>query len=236
VPAKAKGIDLSGILYRPEVLENVGTHCTTKQDHGIDSVLDIELIRLAKKSLQLREPVKIELDIKNINRTTGAMLSGEVCKVYGEGGYRRHYLVQPTAPQAELRSILTKGVTFEMEGLANDYGQRYIGRQDNRLSEKSASYAAEHNIIIGNTAFYGAISGQAYIRGVAGERFCIRNSGFWRLSRAWRPRLRIHDGRQLRARPTGRNRSRNVSGIAYIYDMGHEFKNKYNPEMVELER
>ena len=242
VPAKAKGIDFSGILYKPEVAKDVETHCTIKQNHGIDNVLDLKLIKEAKKSLQCGEPVKIEQEIKNINRTTGAMLSGAVCKSYGEGGLPDDTIwcrFNGTAGQS-FGAFLTRGITFELEGMANDYvGKGISGGKIIVYPKKSVSYKAEDSIIIGNTTFYGAISGQAYIRGMAGERFCIRNSGLLAVIEG----LGDHGceymtgGQVVVLGRTGRNFGAGMSGgVAYVYDRMRELKNKYNPEMVELEK
>ena len=242
VPAKAKGIDLSGILYKPEVAKNVETHCTIKQDHGINNVLDLQLIESAKNSLKSREAVKIELDIKNVNRTTGAMLSGAVCKTYGEGGLSDDTIwckFNGTAGQS-FGAFLAKGVTFELEGMANDYvGKGISGGKIIIYPKRSVSYTAEDNIIIGNTTFYGAISGQAYIRGMAGERFCIRNSGLSAVVEGVGDHgcEYMTGGKVVVLGRTGRNFGAGMSGgIAYVYDRMHEFNNKYNPEMVELEK
>ena len=182
IPEKAKGIDYSRILYKPEVPKNVGTHCVIAQDHGIDKIIDLELIKLSQNALTKREPVKIEMPIRNNNRTTGAMLSGEICRSFGEEGLNDdtvHCKFNGVAGQS-FGAFLAKGLTFELEGMSNDYiGKGISGGRIIVYPDKKAAFKANENIIIGTTTFYGAISGEAFIRGLAGERFCIRNSGLF---------------------------------------------------------
>lgn len=242
LPWKAQKIDFSKILYKPQVPDSVSTHCTIKQDHGIDSILDLKLIRLLKKSIEDRDPVKIEHAIKNTNRTVGASLSGEVCRVHGEQGLPEntiHCKFSGVAGQS-FGAWLAKGITFELEGMANDYvGKGISGGKIIIYPNKKTDYAPESNIIIGNTAFYGAITGEAYIRGVAGERFCIRNSGLCAVIEG----LGDHGceymtgGKIVVLGKTGRNFGAGMSGgTAYIYDTHSEFKNRCNMEMVLLEK
>ncbi len=242
IPAKAIGLDLSKILYRPDVPKEVATRCTICQDHGISDVLDMKLIELSDKALKRSEPVKIELKIKNTNRSAGAMLSGEVCRIHGEEG-----LVEDTiyckfngVAGQSFGAFLARGVTFELEGMANDYvGKGISGGKLIIYPDRKSRYAPEENIIIGNTTFYGAINGQAYIRGVAGERFCIRNSGLFAVVEGVGDHgcEYMTGGRVIVLGRTGRNFGAGMSGgIAYVYDERDELKNKYNPEMVRLEK
>jgi len=242
IPWKAKEIDFSRILYKPNVKENVITHCSVSQDHAIDKVLDRKLIKLARAAIEEKKQVKEELVISNINRTTGAMLSGEVCYRHGEQGLDEdtiHFKFKGVAGQS-FGAWLAKGITFELEGMANDYvGKGISGGKIIVYPDKSADYIPEDNIIIGNTTFYGGITGEAYIRGVAGERFCIRNSGLYAVVEG----LGDHGceymtgGRVVVIGKTGRNFAAGMSGgIAYIYDAGGGFKNKCNISMVEFER
>ncbi len=239
---KTDGIDFSKILYKPSVPDNVGTHCEIKQDHGIDKILDIKLIELAKNAIKNSQAVKINLEIKNVNRTTGAMLSGEVCRARGEEGLPPdtiHCKFKGIAGQS-FGAFLAKGVTFELEGMANDYvGKAISGGAIIIYPDLSSRYIPEENIIIGNTAFYGAISGQAYIRGIAGERFCIRNSGLFTVVEGVGDHgcEYMTGGRVIVLGKTGRNFAAGMSGgIAYIYDPDNEFESKYNKEMVQLEK
>jgi glutamate synthase domain-containing protein 3 len=241
LPWKAKGIDFSKILYQPEVAKGVETRCLIKQDHRIDEVLDLKLIALAKDALEKRKPVVMALSIENTNRTTGAMLSGEVCKIYGEEGLAEDticFKFKGVAGQS-FGAWLARGVTFELEGMANDYvGKGISGGKIIIYPDRGADYKAEENIIIGNTTFYGAISGEAYIRGVAGERFCIRNSGIFAVVEGVGDHgcEYMTGGRVVVIGTTGRNFAAGMSGgIAYIYDIDKGFKERCNLEMVELE-
>jgi glutamate synthase domain-containing protein 2/glutamate synthase domain-containing protein 1/glutamate synthase domain-containing protein 3 len=242
VPWKAKGIDYSKVLYKPKVPKAIGTHCQFSQDHGIEKVLDRKLIELAKPALEKREPVGIDLEIKNINRTTGAMLSGELCKRYGEEALPEDTIYckfRGIAGQS-FGAWLAKGITFELEGLANDYvGKGISGGKIIIYPPKLSDYIPEENILIGNTTFYGAIAGEAYIRGVAGERFCIRNSGLNAVVEGVGDHgcEYMTGGRIVVLGKTGRNFAAGMSGgIAYVYGEIEIFKKKCNMGMVVLER
>ncbi len=241
LPWKAKQIDFSRILYKPEVPKAVGTHCTISQDHGIDKILDRKLIEFSKPALEKAESVKIDLEINNTNRTTGAMLSGEVCRIYGEEGLLEDTIYAKFKGIAgqSFGAFLARGVTFELEGMANDYvGKGISGGKIIIYPDKKSDYKAEKNIIIGNTTFYGAINGEAYIRGVAGERFCIRNSGLYAVVEGAGDHgcEYMTGGRVIILGKTGRNFGAGMSGgIAYIYDEDKSFKPKCNMSMVELQ-
>ncbi|MFZ5642206.1 MAG: glutamate synthase large subunit [Bacillota bacterium] len=238
---KSKGIDYSKMLYRPQVPESVGTRCVISQDHGIDQVLDRELIKIAGPALESKQAVKAELPIKNVNRTTGAMLSGEICRIYGEEGLLEDTITfnfKGVAGQS-FGAWLSKGVTFELEGMANDYvGKGISGGKIIIYPDKNSTFVPEDNIIIGNTTFYGAISGEAYIRGMAGERFCIRNSGLNAVVEGVGDHgcEYMTGGRIVVIGKTGRNFGAGMSGgIAYVYDEDGSFKDRCNMEMVELD-
>jgi glutamate synthase domain-containing protein 3 len=240
-PAKAQAIDLSRVLYKPEVSEKIGTRCFISQDHGIDSVLDRKLIEQAKNALEKAKPVKMEFAIRNDNRTIGAMLSGEVCRRHGEKGLPTdtvHCSFTGTAGQS-FGAFLAKGITFELEGMANDYvGKGMSGGKIIIYPDKKSVYKAEDNIIIGNTTFYGATSGEAYIRGVAGERFCIRNSGVYAVVEGVGDHgcEYMTGGRAVILGRTGKNFAAGMSGgIAYVFDDDGHFKDRCNMEMVYLE-
>ena len=242
LPWKAKGIDFSRILYRPRMPKETGRYCLIKQDHGIAGVLDLKLIALSEPALERKEPVLIPSPINNTDRATGAMLSGKVCSIYGEDGLADgaiHCKFKGVAGQS-FGAWLAKGVTFELEGMANDYvGKGISGGRIIIYPGQGTDYAAEENIIMGNTGFYGAISGQAYIRGVAGERFCIRNSGLLAVVEGVGDHgcEYMTGGRVVVLGRSGRNFAAGMSGgIAYIYDPGRAFKEKCNLEMVDLER
>jgi len=242
IPLKIKGLDYSKILYKPDLPESIGRYCKIKQDSGLDTVLDRKLIKLWETCLEKNEPVKIMTEINNTNRTTGAMLSGEVCRRCGDGVLLEdsiHCKFQGIAGQS-FAAFLAKGITFELEGMANDYvGKGISGGKVIIYPNKSVNYKTDENIIIGNTSFYGAISGEAYISGVAGERFCVRNSGLYAVVEG----LGDHGceymtgGRVIVLGKTGRNFAAGMSGgIAYVYDEDATFKEKCNLDMVELEK
>jgi glutamate synthase domain-containing protein 2/glutamate synthase domain-containing protein 3 len=242
LPWKAKQIDFSKILYKPKNADTVGTHCTVRQNHGIDGVLDLELIELARPAFEKNEPIRAELRINNTDRATGAMLSGRVCKVFGEEGLTDdtiHFKFKGVAGQS-FGAWLAKGTTFELEGMANDYvGKGISGGKIIVYPDRRSNYRQEENIIIGNTTFYGAISGEAYIRGVAGERFCIRNSGLNAVVEGVGDHAceYMTGGRVVVLGKTGRNFAAGMSGgIAYVYDKEGTFQNKCNLKMVELEK
>lgn len=241
IPWKARGIDYSKILYKPQVPESVGVYCIKSQDHDIDKVLDRKLIELTKPALEKAEPVRLEMRINNRNRTTGAMLSGEVCKRYGEDGLPEDTIYIKFKGEAgqSFGAWLMKGITFELEGLTNDYvGKGMFGGKLIIYPFKDSDFKPEENIIIGNTTFYGAIRGEAYIRGVAGERFCIRNSGLYAVIEGVGDHgcEYMTGGRVVVLGRTGRNFAAGMSGgIAYVYDEFNEFHKKCNMEMVELE-
>ncbi len=241
IPWKAKGIDYSSILYKPKVGRGIKTFCIHKQDHDIDDILDKRLIDLAGPALRERREVRKELEIKNVNRAVGAMLSGEVCRQYGDEGLSGdtiHFKFRGVAGQS-FGAWLAKGITFELEGMANDYtGKGLSGGVIIVYPDKRTDYKPEENIIIGNTTFYGAIRGAAYIRGVAGERFCIRNSGLYAVIEGVGDHgcEYMTGGRVIVLDRTGRNFAAGMSGgIAYVYDEG-DFRKRCNMEMVELER
>jgi glutamate synthase domain-containing protein 3 len=238
---KIGNIDYSKILYKPKAAKKGDIYCTMKQDHGIDKVFDKKLIAIAEPALKESKAVRSELYINNTNRTTGAMLSGELCKIYGEGGLPEDtiYLKFNGVAGQSFGAFLAKGITFELEGFANDYvGKGISGGKIIIYPSKEATYDAGSNILIGNTTFYGAISGEAYIRGVAGERFCIRNSGLIAVVEGVGDHgcEYMTGGRVVVLGRTGRNFAAGMSGgIAYIYDRSGDFKERCNLEMVELE-
>ncbi len=242
IPAKAKGVDYSKILYKPLVAQEAGRYCSTKQDSGLDDVLDKEIIRLCQDDLDKNKLVNISLKINNTNRATGTMLSGEICRRYGDNVFLEDAITckfKGIAGQS-FGAFLAKGITFELEGMANDYvGKGISGGKIIIYPDRASDYEADKNILIGNTSFYGAISGEAYINGVAGERFCVRNSGLYAVVEG----LGDHGceymtgGRVVILGKTGTNFAAGMSGgIAYIYDEDKTFQDKCNLDMVELEK
>jgi len=241
VPLKAKGIDYSNILYKPDVPGDTARRCSSKQDSGLDNVLDKELIKMCKDALAKNKPVKISMSIDNTNRATGTMLSGEVCKTCGDGVLLEDTIIckfKGIAGQS-FGAFLAKGITFELEGMTNDYvGKGISGGKIIVYPAGRAQYKPDENVIIGNTTFYGAISGEAYICGMAGERFCIRNSGLYAVVEGVGDHgcEYMTGGRVVILGKTGRNFGAGMSGgIAYVYDEDETFKQKCNLDMVELE-
>src|SRR4051794_18931372 len=177
---KARGVDLSAILYNPPLPGRVARHCVQKQDHGLDTVLDHELIAGSKIALESREPVEMSFPIRNVHRTVGAMLSGEIARRYGSDGLLDDTIrikFDGSAGQS-FGAFLAKGVTMTLEGDANDYvGKGLSGGRLIVYPPKSSNFVPEENILIGNVVLYGATTGEAFFNGMAGERFAVRNSG-----------------------------------------------------------
>jgi glutamate synthase domain-containing protein 3 len=241
IPLKAKGIDYSKILYKPDLPEDVARFCISKPESALDSVLDRELIRMCKDALLENKPVRVSLKINNTNRATGAMLSGEVVRSCGDGVLLEDTIIckfRGIAGQS-FGAFLAKGITFELEGMTNDYvGKGISGGKIIIYPDQKAHYQADENIIIGNTTFYGAIAGEAYISGVAGERFCIRNSGLYAVVEGVGDHgcEYMTGGRVIVLGKTGRNFAAGMSGgIAYVYDEDKTFQDNCNMDMVELD-
>jgi glutamate synthase (ferredoxin) len=239
---KAKGIDLSAILYQPEVSEEVGRYAKHKQDHGLDRSLDRqELVQICKPALENKEPVHAVLPIKNINRVVGTILGSEITRRYGleglpENTIKLHF--RGSAGQS-FGAFVPKGVTLSLEGDANDYLGKGLsgGRVVVYPSEKSTFVAAD-NVITGNVAFYGATSGDAYINGIAGERFCVRNSGVHAVVEGVGDHgcEYMTGGRVVVLGSTGRNFAAGMSGgIAYVLDEAGDINMKLNKEMILVE-
>jgi glutamate synthase (NADPH) large chain len=177
---KARGLDFSSILYRPPVPSRVGMRKLIAQDHGIDQALDFKLIDHASDALENKTPVEFMLPIRNIHRTVGAMLSGEIAKRYGSAGLPDdtiRFYFNGSAGQS-FGAFLSKGVTLTLEGDANDYvGKGLSGGRLIVMPPKTSTFVPEENILIGNVVLYGATTGEAFFNGMAGERFAVRNSG-----------------------------------------------------------
>ncbi|MBP1995018.1 glutamate synthase large subunit [Paenibacillus eucommiae] len=240
---KAKGIDLAPLLHRPDVGEEVGRFCQIKQDHGLERSLDMtQLLDICKPALEHKEYVNAILPIHNVNRVAGTILGSEVTRRYGAEGLphdtiRIHF--NGSAGQS-FGAFVPKGVTLSLEGDSNDYvGKGLSGGKIIIFPPQKSSFAAEENVIIGNTAFYGATDGDAYIRGRAGERFCVRNSGV----RAVVEGVGDHGceymtgGQVIILGPTGRNFAAGMSGgVAYVLDEDGGLAGRVNQEMVLLEQ
>ncbi len=239
---KARGLDYSRILSRPRVGPEVATRNCQTQDHGLEQALDHQLIAAAAPALERREAVRIEHEIHNYNRSVGAMLSGRVAERYGHAGLPDdsiHIRLKGTAGQS-FGAWLARGVTLELAGEANDYVGK--GMSGGRIvvypPPEAAIERAEDNIIVGNTVLYGAISGECYFRGVAGERFCVRNSGVTAVVEGVGDHgcEYMTGGVMVCLGPTGRNFAAGMSGgVAYVLDEEGGFERRCNQAMVELE-
>jgi glutamate synthase domain-containing protein 3 len=239
---KAKGLDLSQIFYNPEVPKRVGRRCMIAQDHGLQNALDHTLIDLARESLEHRTPVRFELPIRNVHRTVGTMLSGEVAKKFGAGGLPEDTIrVKFTGSAGQsFGAFLSKGVTLELEGDANDYtGKGLSGGKLIIYPQKGSNFVAEENIIVGNVVLYGATSGEAYFNGMAGERFAVRNSGATCVVESVGDHgcEYMTKGIAVILGPTGKNFAGGMSGgIAYVIDETGAFvTHQCNRSMVDLE-
>jgi glutamate synthase (NADPH) large chain len=239
---KAKFLDLSVVLYQPETDSKVAIRNVQKQDHGLATALDNKLVEIAKPALEEGKKVFAELTIQNVNRTVGTILSSEIARKYGHAGLPDntiHFKFNGSAGQS-FGCFLAKGVTLELEGDANDYsGKGLSGGKIIIYPPKQSSFKPEENIIAGNVICYGAISGEIYLRGVVGERFCVRNSGAHAVVEGCGDHgcEYMTGGRVIVIGPTGRNFAAGMSGgIAYVYDSSGQFKDLCNLEMVELER
>jgi len=239
---KARGVDLSPLLAPIDSDAGTATYNCESQNHGLERALDHQLIKLAEPALEHARPVRIEMPIRNINRTVGAMLSGEVAKRYGHAGLPEDTIViemKGTAGQS-FGAFLAHGVSIALEGDCNDYVGKGLsgGRLVVRPPAASRSRAAE-NIIVGNTVLYGAIAGECYFQGVAGERFAVRNSGAVAVVEGVGDHgcEYMTGGVVVVLGATGRNFAAGMSGgIAYVLDEEHLFDRRCNTEMVSLER
>ncbi len=239
---KAKGLDFSKILYRPEIPESVGTYCTQKQDHGLDGALDHMLLEKSEAALERGEKVEFDIDIKNINRTVGTILSSEISKRYGEDGLPHDTIVIHCSGSAgqSFAAFGAKGLTLEVSGDANDYcGKGLSGAKVIVFPPKESTFVPEENILIGNVALYGATRGEMYVRGLAGERFCVRNSGAYAVVEGVGDHgcEYMTGGRVAILGRTGRNFAAGMSGgVAYVLDEPGDFaEHRCNKEMVDLE-
>ena len=240
---KADGLDLTPLLSPAEKPhENVGVYCSIAQDHGLEDALDQKLLELCKGALDNGDPVDIELPIINTNRTVGTILSNEIAKSHGkdclpDGTININF--KGSAGQS-FGAFLASGVTLELEGDANDYvGKGLSGGRVIIYPPRNSTFEAEENIIVGNVVLYGATSGEAYFRGRAAERFCVRNSGAHTVIEGVGDHgcEYMTGGRVVILGPTGRNFAAGMSGgIAYVYDHDDDFITRCNLGMVVLEK
>ncbi|MCR9136354.1 MAG: glutamate synthase large subunit [Alphaproteobacteria bacterium] len=237
---KAKGLDFSRIFHKPEAAKNE-TYWTERQNHPIDDVLDRKLIEAAAPALESRTPVALEFDIRNVDRSAGAMLSGAVAKRYGLKGLPDDTIsvkLNGTAGQS-FGAFLTRGITFNLAGDGNDYvGKGLCGGRIIIRPPDDSKIAPEESIIVGNTVLYGAVEGECYFRGVAGERFAVRNSGALAVVEGVGDHgcEYMTGGIVVVIGETGRNFAAGMSGgVAYVLDEAGDFARRCNMAMVELE-
>ncbi|MFZ5429963.1 MAG: glutamate synthase large subunit [Bacteroidota bacterium] len=237
---KMKNLDFSKILHRPAEAQEHDIRCTVNGLKTIEEHLDMLLIRESSKAIKAQEKVWISHKINNVDRTIGAMLSGEISLRYGEAGLPAdtiHCTFRGTAGQS-FGAFLAKGVSFRLEGDANDYfGKGLSGGKIVVVPPQGSTFRPEENIIIGNTSLYGATSGEAYIRGMAGERFCVRNSGAKAVVEGTGDHCceYMTGGRAVILGKTGRNFAAGMSGgIAYVLDTDGNFDYYCNKGLVEL--
>jgi glutamate synthase (ferredoxin) len=237
---KARGLDFSSILYEPQVAPDAPKRCVIEQDHGLIDALDNALIMKCRETLEQRTPISLELTIANVNRTVGTMLGYEVTRRYGAAGLPDDTIRMTFTGSAgqSFGAFLPRGITLTLEGDSNDYIAKGLsGGKVIVYPPRQSRFVAEENIIIGNVALYGATSGEAYFRGVAGERFAVRNSGAHAVVEAVGDHgcEYMTGGRVVVLGSTGRNFAAGMSGgIAYVLDTG-TFDRRCNREMVDLE-
>ena len=237
---KMKNIDFSKILYMPEEAKIHDIRCTVEGVKRVEDHLDMELISEASRAIKAKEKVWLSHPIQNTDRAIGSMLSGEISLKYGEAGLPDstiHCTFKGTAGQS-FGAFLVKGITFRLEGDSNDYiGKGLSGGRVIVIPPAGSTFRPEENIIIGNTSLYGATAGEAYIRGVAGERFCVRNSGAIAVVEGTGDHCceYMTGGRAVILGPTGRNFAAGMSGgVAYVLDMTGNFDYYCNKGLVEL--
>lgn len=239
---KAEGLDYSRLLTKPKAAEGDSVYWTQTQDHGLDAAADNQLIELAKPALENGEAVQIDIDIQNVNRSFGAMLSGRMAERYGHAGLPDDTIVinaKGTAGQS-FGAWVGKGISIDLAGEGNDYVGKGLsgGRLVIRPPEDCQIDKAHENIIVGNTVLYGAISGECYFNGVAGERFCVRNSGATAVVEGVGDHgcEYMTGGITVVLGSTGRNFAAGMSGgLAYVLDESGDFEQRCNLAQVELE-
>ena len=240
---KAKGLDFSNILYQPDVGPEVGRFCQIKQDHGLEKSIDLtSLLEICRPAIERGEKVSAEMPIRNVHRVVGTITGGELTKKWGSAGLPEDTIqigFKGSAGQS-FGAFMPKGMTFTLEGDANDYvGKGLSGGKIIVFPPKGSTFVPEENIIIGNVAFYGATAGDAYIRGMAGERFCVRNSGVNAVVESVGDHgcEYMTGGRVVVLGPAGRNFAAGMSGgIAYVLDESGDFPSRVNAQMVGIEK
>ena len=239
---KARGLDLSPLLKRPEVGAEIATHCVQRQDHGLAGILDNQLVERCKPAIERGEKIELELPIRNVNRTTGTVLSSHIARKYGLEGLPPDTITIKFTGSAgqSFGAFLSRGITLTLEGESNDYlGKGLSGGKIIVVPPKGVTYNPEETILIGNTSLYGATQGECYFYGTAGERFAVRNSGV----RAVIEGTGDHGceymtgGVVVVLGKTGRNFAAGMSGgIAFVLNEDGKFEQRCNQGMVELEK
>jgi glutamate synthase (ferredoxin) len=240
---KAKGLDFSHLLYQPDAGSEVGRYCTQAQDHGLEKSLDLTaLLEVCKPAIERGEQVQAEFPIRNVNRVVGTITGSEVTRKWGPAGLPEDTIniqFRGSAGQS-FGAFMPRGMTFRLEGDANDYvGKGLSGGKIIIYPPRASSFAAADNIIVGNVALYGATAGEAYLCGMAGERFCVRNSGVHAVVEAVGDHgcEYMTGGRVIVLGSVGRNFAAGMSGgIAYILDERGDNSVRINKEMVALEK
>jgi glutamate synthase (ferredoxin) len=240
---KAKGLDLTPILYQPKVAADIGRFRSQDQDHGLEKSLDVtKLLEICKPAIERGEKVRAELPIHNVNRVVGTITGSEITKKHGPNGLPEDTVqlkFNGSAGQS-FGAFMPRGMTLELEGDANDYlGKGLSGGKIIVYPPKNSTFIAEENIIIGNVALYGATSGELFVRGMAGERFAVRNSGVNAVVEAVGDHgcEYMTGGRVVILGKTGRNFAAGMSGgIAYVLDEAGDFATRCNMELVGIEK
>jgi glutamate synthase (ferredoxin) len=240
---KSRGLDFTNILYQPQVSDEIGRYCQIKQDHGLEKAMDnTQLLALCEPALERKEKVSATVNIKNVNRVAGTIVGSEITRRYGAAGLPEDTIqihFKGSAGQS-FGAFIPRGMTWILEGDANDYaGKGLSGGKMILYPSEGSTFVAAENIIAGNVALYGATSGEAYFSGVAGERFCVRNSGATAVVEAVGDHgcEYMTGGRVVILGPTGRNFAAGMSGgTAYVLDLAGDFHIRCNQKMVELEK
>ncbi|MHC6180053.1 glutamate synthase large subunit [Clostridium sp. JNZ X4-2] len=239
---KARGLDLSAILYKPYMPKRIKSYCVIPQDHGMKEAMDYKIIQMAKKAINDKIRVNATMEIKNVNRAVGAMLSGIIAKKYGSEGLPEDTILlnfKGSAGQS-FGAFGVNGLTLILEGDANDYVAKGLsGGKIIIKTPKESTFVAEKNIIAGNTILYGATSGKAFINGSVGERFAVRNSGSTAIVEGVGDHCceYMTGGTVVIIGKTGRNFAAGMSGgVAYVLDEDDSFNNKCNLQMVDIEK
>tara|TARA_B100001175_G_scaffold93742_1_gene79278 strand:+ start:1 stop:945 length:945 start_codon:yes stop_codon:yes gene_type:complete len=234
-------MDFEKLFHKPEPWKGDTLYRSQKQDHDIHEILDRKLVKESEKAINKFQPVQIKSEIKNTDRSVGAMLSGAIAKIHGHKGLADDTInikLQGTAGQS-FGVFLAKGISLNLEGEANDYvGKGISGGRIAIYPPSNSKIVPEENIIVGNTVLYGGITGECYFNGIAGERFAVRNSGATAVVEGSGDHCceYMTGGIVVVLGKVGRNFGAGMSGgIAYVLDEDDKFKSLYNPEMIELE-